>query len=632
MSFDIEAAGRRGNGLSIGIVGDICVDAYYFLDGESSELSVETGKPTRPVKKYYFGPGGAANVALNLKKLGTGSVELFGIIGDDPFGGILTCQLRDAGISVQGVIVQKETWSTHVYGKIYNGGEEEPRLDIGNFNTPGEASIDALIASLEKALPRFDAVIVNEQALHGFHSSYFQEKLFPLINSSGIKPLWFCDSRNLNDVYANTIHKLNDREALALYNSYHAENPVFPSAGGLKTVITWLYEHWGKPVIITRGAEGAAAFDGVFHEVPGLHLINRVDPVGAGDAFLSALCFGLASDLCLDKALELGNFSAGVSVQKLFQTGHPVLAEIAEISKNPDYRYNPELADNPGRAVYLEGSEIEVIAKPPCRTPRIIIFDHDGTISTLRLGWEGVMEEMMIRCILGDSYSSVSAGQYGEVREAVMDFIGRTTGIQTLIQMGGLEKMIQDFGYVPREAIFDPPYYKKIYNDKLLGMVEKKTRRIQSGKLSTEDCTIKGALPFLRRLQKAGIILYLASGTDVEDVRGEAALLGYDSLFTKIYGSVGDVKRDPKRVVFEQIMAGIGPAGAGTCAVFGDGPVELREARRNGAAAFGLLSDEVQRFGINPKKRSRLVLAGADVLIPDFSWADELFAWLGWRV
>jgi bifunctional ADP-heptose synthase (sugar kinase/adenylyltransferase)/phosphoglycolate phosphatase-like HAD superfamily hydrolase len=632
VSVDIQRIAQKGSALSIGVIGDLCVDAYYFLHDENAEISVETGKPTCSVEKYYFDLGGAANVALNLKRLGTGRVELFGITGEDPFGKILAEQAREAGIILQGVIVQKENWSTHVYSKIYRGGKEEPRFDMGNFNIPAEASIDALISSLKSSLHRFDAVIINEQTSRTFHSSSFQEKLIPLINSSGEKPRWFCDCRNLNDIYTNTIHKLNDREALALYNRCHPQNPLSLSAGVLTAIIVWLYERWGKPVIITRGADGAVAFDGAVHETPGLHLINRIDPVGAGDAFLAALCFGSAAGLSWDEALELGNFSAGVSVQKLFQTGHPVVEEIAAIAEAPDYRHNPWLADNPQRAVYIEGTDIEIISKPASPLPRIVIFDHDGTISTLRLGWENVMEETMIRCILEDAASSVSAAQYREVQKAVVDFISRTTGIQTLIQMEGLEKMVRDFGYVPSEAVLDPHGYKRIYNDKLLRMVEKKTRLIQSGKLSPEDCTIKGAIPFLGRLRKAGVTLYLASGTDAEDVRREAALLGYGSLFAKIYGSVGDITRDPKRVVFETIMAEIGPAGTGSCAVFGDGPVELREARRNGAAAIGLLSDEVQRFGINPEKRSRLVLAGADVLIPDFSWADELFAWLGWRV
>ncbi|MDR0709001.1 MAG: PfkB family carbohydrate kinase [Spirochaetaceae bacterium] len=630
--MDIQRIAQKGSTLSIGVIGDLCVDAYYFLHDKNAEISVETGKPTCSVEKYYFDLGGAANVALNLKRLGTGRVELFGITGEDPFGKILAEQAQEAGIVIQGVIVQKENWSTHVYNKIYREGKEEPRLDMGNFNIPAGTSIDGLIGSLKSSLPRLDAVIVNEQTSRSFHSPCFQERLIPLINDSGEKPHWFCDCRNLNDTYTNTVHKLNDREALALYNRCHPKDTLSPSAEALTAVLVWLYERWGKPVIITRGADGAMAFDGAVHEVPGLHLVNRLDPVGAGDAFLAALCFGSVTGLSWDEALELGNFSAGVSVQKLFQTGHPVLEEIAAIARAPDYRHNPRLAEDPRLAVYIEGTDVEVITKPASPLPRIAIFDHDGTISTLRLGWENVMEETMIRCILGDAASSVSAIQYQEVREAVVDFIGRTTGIQTLIQMEGLEKMVRDFGYVPPEAVLDPQGYKRIYNDKLLRMVEKKTRLIQSGKLSPEDCTIKGALPFLMRLRAAGVALYLASGTDSEDVRRETALLGYGSLFAKICGSVGDITRDPKRVVFETIMAEIGPAGTNSCAVFGDGPVELREARRNGAVAIGLLSDEVQRFGINPKKRNRLVLAGADVLIPDFSWADELFTWLGWQI
>jgi phosphoglycolate phosphatase-like HAD superfamily hydrolase len=218
------------------------------------------------------------------------------------------------------------------------------------------------------------------------------------------------------------------------------------------------------------------------------------------------------------------------------------------------------------------------------------------------------------------------------VRDGVKDFISRTTGIQTLIQMDGLAKMVRDFGYAPRERILDAVGYKKIYNDQLLERVEKRIRRIGAGKLSADDFTKKGAVAFLTRLNTAGVTLYLASGTDAEDVRREAALLGYDTLFTKIYGSTGDITKDPKRVVFEKIMADIGPAVKSRSVVFGDGPVELREARRHGAAAIGLVSNEVQRFGPNQQKRGRLILAGADILIPDFSWADELVSWLGWKL
>ena len=62
--------------------------------------------------------------------------------------------------------------------------------------------------------------------------------------------------------------------------------------------------------------------------------------------------------------------------------------------------------------------------------------------------------------------------------------------------------------------------------------------------------------------------------------------------------------------------------------VFGDGPVELREAKKRGGYAVGILSDEVRRHGLHPAKRERLVLAGADLLIPDFSWAEQLLSLL----
>ena len=66
--------------------------------------------------------------------------------------------------------------------------------------------------------------------------------------------------------------------------------------------------------------------------------------------------------------------------------------------------------------------------------------------------------------------------------------------------------------------------------------------------------------------------------------------------------------------------------------MFGDGPVELREGKKRGATAIGVASDEARRHGMNIAKRPRLVLGGADAIIPDFSWAPELVTWLGWEV
>ncbi len=147
--------------------------------------------------------------------------------------------------------------------------------------------------------------------------------------------------------------------------------------------------------------------------------------------------------------------------------------------------------------------------------------------------------------------------------------------------------------------------------------------------LTLEDFTIKGALPFLQKLYDAGIKLYLASGTDVEDVKSEAQVLGYDHLFEgRIYGAVGDINKEAKKIVLDRILDSIGESAAENVATFGDGPVEIRETNKRGGITVGVASNELRRYGLNEKKRTRLIKAGADIIIPDFSQYQLLLNFL----
>jgi len=83
------------------------------------------------------------------------------------------------------------------------------------------------------------------------------------------------------------------------------------------------------------------------------------------------------------------------------------------------------------------------------------------------------------------------------------------------------------------------------------------------------------------------------------------------------------VNAQSKRQVIQRILAENGLDGA-QLAAFGDGPVELRESRRRHGAAIGIASDEIRRYGLNLEKRTRLIKAGAHLLLPDFSQAASL--------
>jgi phosphoglycolate phosphatase-like HAD superfamily hydrolase len=230
----------------------------------------------------------------------------------------------------------------------------------------------------------------------------------------------------------------------------------------------------------------------------------------------------------------------------------------------------------------------------------------------------------------------LTAAARNKIHTAVTHLIEKTTGIQTLAQMGLLRELVANFGYVAAPDILAPEAYKKIYNRALLAAMEQRRQGIATGRLTPADLTLKGATEFLARLAQAGTKLYLASGTDEDEVKAEAALLGYADLFTGgIRGSVGDIKNDPKKVVIRQLIAEIKQAGQdyrdGRVVVFGDGPVEMREAKKAGVFAIGIVSDEARRYGANFAKRERLILAGADLLLPDFSWAEALIDFCHWQ-
>ncbi|VAV84221.1 hypothetical protein MNBD_BACTEROID02-859, partial [hydrothermal vent metagenome] len=243
---------------------------------------------------------------------------------------------------------------------------------------------------------------------------------------------------------------------------------------------------------------------------------------------------------------------------------------------------------------------------------------------TQREGWEHIMEPVMIKAILGDHYDTADKALYDKVRTRALDFIDKSTGIQTIVQMEGLVKMVEEFNFVPKEAILDKFGYKEIYNNGLMEMVDERMTKLNSGQLTVQDFTVKGAVDFLYALKDRGIKLYLASGTDKADVINEAESLGYADVFDGgIYGSVGDISKYSKKMVIENIIKENNLKG-NELLVIGDGPVEIKECRKANGIAIGIASDEVRRYGLNQEKRSRLIKAGAQIIIPDFSQADTL--------
>lgn len=244
------------------------------------------------------------------------------------------------------------------------------------------------------------------------------------------------------------------------------------------------------------------------------------------------------------------------------------------------------------------------------------LFDFDGTLSTLRYGWEEVMEPMMLEYIAGPAEPDEA------LRTKVRNYIDESTGIQTYFQMEWLAAQVKEAGRTPG-ANSDPWYYKAEYNRRLMERVSRRREDILSGRVTADEYLMKGSRPFLQALKERGIAIYVASGTDHADVNEETALLGLKDFFEEVAGAPPHRTDCSKEAVIRKLLTDNRLQGE-QVAVFGDGKVEIRLGREAGAVTLGVASDEGRREGVNPLKRERLVRAGAHAIIGDFLEKDAL--------
>ena len=270
----------------------------------------------------------------------------------------------------------------------------------------------------------------------------------------------------------------------------------------------------------------------------------------------------------------------------------------------------------------VSGSNLEIIKpighdRPPLKA---VLFDFDGTISTLRQGWEEVMGPFMVEFICGNTKPA------SDIIEEVYKYINESTGIQTIYQMEWLVEAVKRYGLNPN--ILDKWSYKDEYNRRLMDRVKIRVDKLKKGELKSADFMIKGASEFLQVLYQKGIDIYVASGTDHTDVVNEAGALGLCDYFTKIAGAPKRRADCSKEAVLKELIVEKGLKGE-ELLVVGDGKVEISLGAHMGAITLGAATDEIKRFGVNSVKRDRLIKAGAHAITGDFVNYRDILGWIG---
>ncbi len=319
--------------LSVGVVGDFCVDAYWEIDTGAEELSLETGKPTIAVKGQRHNLGGAGNVVTNLAALGVRRTFALGVTTDDVYGREMMRQMRSLKIHIGGFVGQDKGWQTPVYAKPYRGSVEQNRIDFGRFNKLSRTSEKKLIATLRDEVSKVDAVIVNQQLPKSIFTRAVIRALNDLAKTNPEK-IFLVDSRHRISDFRSMICKLNAIEAAALFGKNVRHNELI-GVTQLRRYAEHLFKQFRKPVFITRGRLGILLFDGNGAlEIPALKVAGAIDAVGAGDTVVATLAAAFAAGATPVQAGKLAMIAAAITVRKLRQTGTASPKEILHITRN----------------------------------------------------------------------------------------------------------------------------------------------------------------------------------------------------------------------------------------------------------------------------------------------------------
>jgi rfaE bifunctional protein kinase chain/domain len=315
---------------TVGVVGDLGLDAYWYADMTRSFLSRETPLFARPVVREAYSPGAGANVADNLKALGVGRVAVFSVLGDDWRGATLQQEMSLRGIVVEPLIISSQRSTTTFIKPIlmgYDSQQEDARIDFENTDPLAPELEDALVERVTRQVTDLDALLVADQLdLNGVITERVREALNELAEQHADK-VFVVDSRQRIGMFRHMCLKPNWVEAAAAV--FPDRDPRAIPRDELVQIGHTLGERTGRPTFVTLSENGVIVFaDAEHRHIPIPPVRPPLDPVGAGDSFISALAATLAAGGTPWEAGAMANLAAGVTVEKLNETGTASPAEV----------------------------------------------------------------------------------------------------------------------------------------------------------------------------------------------------------------------------------------------------------------------------------------------------------------
>jgi D-beta-D-heptose 7-phosphate kinase/D-beta-D-heptose 1-phosphate adenosyltransferase len=347
------------------VVGDVMLDRYLF--GGTRRISPEAPVPVVHVDEFDDRPGGAANVAVNMARLGTRTL-LLGAVGDDDEATALRRSLDDRGVACRFEAIAG--WPTITKTRVQSRGQQLIRLDREDRLMSGSERLTAVLAS---ELDDADAVVLSD---YGKGSLEDVAAMISACRRRNVPVFVDPKGADFEKYRGATLLTPNQGEFEAVAGNCDTDDDLTRKARAMIDRLDL------EALLVTRSEKGMLLLQrGDEPQFLSTRAREVYDVTGAGDTVIAVLAAALATGETLTSAAALANLAAGLVVGKI---------GVASVSPS-ELRVALHRRGQGGRGLVNEEALLPLVGEARERNERIVMTN--GCFDVLHAGHVAYLEE-----------------------------------------------------------------------------------------------------------------------------------------------------------------------------------------------------------------------------------------------
>ncbi len=290
------------------VVGDLILDEFIW--GKVTRISPEAPVPVVWVDSENYMPGGASNVASNIRSLG-GEVFLAGVVGEDDRAELLRGALRKKGVNCEGVFTDKQRPTTQKT-RVIAHHQQVVRIDREVVRPISDQVLNDIIDYIGERIKTVDALIIEDYGKGVIVPRLVREavriaKKFGKIITVDPKETHFSYYRGVTTITPNH-HEAGSAVGFQIRDDASLEKAGRKLLEKLKC----------ETVLITLGENGMSLFQKGKATIKIPTVAQDVfDVSGAGDTVISTYTTARARKATAVEAAHISNCAAGIVVGKV---------------------------------------------------------------------------------------------------------------------------------------------------------------------------------------------------------------------------------------------------------------------------------------------------------------------------